>query len=884
MKVLIDGQKIEVAEKKTILDVARANGIYIPSLCDHQLLQPFSGCRLCLVEVKGRKGYVPACSTYTEDSLEVLTQTPEIQKLRRQILELILSEHPSACLICSEKEKCEEHKLTIRKVGEVTGCVLCSNNGRCALQAVVEALKIDRVNYPWLYRNFEVRRDDPFFDRDYNLCILCGRCVRICQEVRGASALAFVFRGTQAVVGTALDKRLIDSDCQFCGACLDVCPTGALVERIIRYEGLPDKKVETVCALCSLGCELNLEIKNGKILSSAPLESGAVNRGQACLKGRFLVRDLVNNQRRIQKPMIRKNHGLEEVGWDEVLSFVAQKLSKYNAKEIGLAASSQGTSEDIFVFHKFAKQGLKTENFLNPADSSPLSNYWHFAQDKCLEPHLNFKLEDIAQAKLLVVFGEDIAFSHPIIWIEMLKAIKKKAKLVILSSRKFCILRCAYLGLQIKPGSEHYLLGVLSRLLLESEEAEILSNIEGFEELKRGLQEINFSDPREACGVSEEELKTFANLLQKNKPAIFLFGQALSQVPWKERNLSSLWNLALLTQARVVPLDLEANSRAAFEISRLFHNRAQSNQSSKSNRRVEGLINQSRGSLTVNHMLQSLRDGSLKALFLAGPFPSLETKPEFLVIQDSYFNSHVKFADVVLPSTTFVETEGTSVNIEGRLQKFGKAVEPRGEARPDWWIISRLAQKMGFSGFHYKSASEVREEMNKTLPAFSGISLRNFEKDSAFFIHEDKKHEDGKEHSHKEDTNKALADKKDKNIKFIPIFQNYLPSKSCSEYPFLLQVEFSSDYYKSFVLGNEIKGVRIIRNPRWIKINPEDARALGLEDGEEVMVDSAFGELEGQVKITGTMPGGVLEATYVLGFSPEFLTLGIIPVKLKSKK
>jgi len=225
MKVIIDGKSIETDSKRTILDIARDNGISIPSLCDHPELIPFTGCRLCLVQIEGKRGFLPACSTEPEEGMKVKTQTPKLRRLRKQILELILSEHPNACLICQEKENCDEMKSTIRKVGEATGCVLCPNNGRCQLQDVVEEIGIERVHFPSVYKNLEVQRGDPFFDRNFNLCILCGRCVRICREVRGLSTLTFIQRGPETVVGTALDRSLRDSNCQFCGACVDVCPT-----------------------------------------------------------------------------------------------------------------------------------------------------------------------------------------------------------------------------------------------------------------------------------------------------------------------------------------------------------------------------------------------------------------------------------------------------------------------------------------------------------------------------------------------------------------------------------------------------------------------------------------------------------------------------------
>ncbi len=202
MKIFIDGKEIEAVEKKTILEVARTNQIPIPSLCDLPQLDPFTGCRLCLVQIKGKRGYLPACNTIVEDGMQVNTRTPRLRKLRKQILELILIEHPNACLICLEKENCDEYKSTIRKVGEVTGCVLCPNNNRCELQKVVQEIKLDKVSFSSNYRELEIKRNDPFFDRNYNLCILCGRCVRICHEVRGLSTLAFIRRGSETVVGT----------------------------------------------------------------------------------------------------------------------------------------------------------------------------------------------------------------------------------------------------------------------------------------------------------------------------------------------------------------------------------------------------------------------------------------------------------------------------------------------------------------------------------------------------------------------------------------------------------------------------------------------------------------------------------------------------------
>jgi len=302
MKLVLNGKEIEFEGRQTILHLARKNGVFIPSLCDHDRLTPFSGCRLCLVEIEGRRGFPPSCGTSAEEGMNIKTHTPQLKKLRQQILELILSEHPSSCLICSEKQECDDYKSTIRKVGETTGCVLCPNNGRCELQDVVETLEIESVPYPALYRDFEVKKKDPFSDRNYNLCILCGRCVRICHEVRGASAISFVHRGSNEAIGTVFDKTLVEAGCQFCGACVDTCPTGALTERALKYETLSEEESKTICPFCGIGCELDVDLKNGKILSTRPADGTSLNRGQACVKGRFILKDVVYTSKELKLP------------------------------------------------------------------------------------------------------------------------------------------------------------------------------------------------------------------------------------------------------------------------------------------------------------------------------------------------------------------------------------------------------------------------------------------------------------------------------------------------------------------------------------------------------------------------------------------------------
>lgn len=826
MKVIIDGKEFEAKARKTILDVARENGIYIPSLCDHPRLIPFSGCRLCLVEVKGRKGYVPACGTYIEKGMEVKTDTPELKKLRREIAELILSEHPNACLICSEKKNCDDYKSTIRKVGEATGCVLCSNNGRCDLQDVVEALKIDRIRFPSLYRNFEIKKSDPFFDRNYNLCILCGRCVRVCHELRGASTLSFVYRGPQTLVGTVLDKPLLEAGCQFCGACVDVCPTGSLTERAIRYEGSADEKAKTICPLCSIGCELEVELKNGRLLSSKPSESAAVNRGQACVKGRFLIRDVVYSSRRTLKPLVRRNRKLEEVSWEEALDFVAERLKTYKGKEIALVSSPQLTCEENYLFQKFSREVLKSENIDCAFHLSPLEIFEDMAGRAGLESDFNFKVEDISQARIIFLVNADLPLTHPIVWLEVLKAVKKGSSLVTLSPTELSLNRFSSVWLRIKPGIESIVFGFLSKILLEGQKDESLSQVQGFTSFQKSLEELNLTRIFEITGVKEEELRRTASFLGA-KPVAFLFGMGLSQYPWSSQNLASLWNLSLQTQAGLFPLASENNLRGALEVGKSFP----------------------RNGLNFNQIFQAACSGQVKALYLAGPFPELRNSSlDFLVVQDSYRNSNLEKADAVLPATTFAETEGTFINLEGRTQKFEKVVEPLGEAKPDWWIISELASRLGNKNFQHKSPATIFKEMSEFVPGIAQISCQKPGNNNEAFIQTEKK----------------------KSASFLPIKFSASNELRDKDHPFLLLLDYNLDYYRNLSLSQESKGLKAIRNPRWLKICAQDAADLGLKDGESITLESSSAKMKGILKVTESVPKGIITTSFLWSEDSDF--------------
>jgi len=697
MTLTIDGHAFAFEGCPTLLEVAKANGIFVPSLCEHPGLEPYAACRLCLVEVQGRKGFVPACSTAAEEGLVVRTSSPELLALRRGILELILAEHPHACLICSEKASCDDYKSTIRKTGEVTGCVLCPANGRCQLQQVVGAIGLEVVPFPSHRRPGEVRRDDPFIDRDNSLCILCGRCVRVCQEIRGASVLTFVSRGSRTVIGTALDRRLLDSGCQFCGACIDVCPTGSLTERAVRYESPAETESKVVCPLCGQGCGLLVRSREGRIRGAAPDPESPVNRGQACVRGRFLVSAAAHHPHRLLKPMIRDNGALREATWDEALEAAAARLAGFGPGEVDVAASADSSCEDLFVLHRFASETLKARSVSGPWTDSASARLKEAG--RAFSP--NFRLSDIGRAGTILLLGENLPLTQPLVHLEIVRALRKGGAVVSVGPAESPYSPSGAVGFGVPDGKGGLLVSALTASLLESPDPQA-ARIPGFEDFRASFGDFDLAKALRALGIPKARLFEIARLLSGVKPLAILFGTAFLESGGGRDGLMGLADLALLAGGRLIALDGGANSRGGLAIATAFTDRSP---------KADG------------------RSGTgaakaARALYIAGP--STKVRPgeaEFVIFQGSYLDEQAAAADVLLPETTAFEASGTTVNVEGRIQVSGAAIGPSGGARQGWSILSQLAAKIDPPGFVYESAEEIRADLARAVPAFKALGL-----------------------------------------------------------------------------------------------------------------------------------------------------------------
>jgi len=379
MKLTINNKKIEIGKPATLLEVAEQNNIHIPSLCAHPELTPHGGCRLCIVEIQDRKGYPTSCTTMAEEGMVVRTDTHILQKMREELVQLILSEHPAGCLLCEDVESCSNFQGTIRKVGVTTGCRWCPKDQDCEFQKIVEEFEIKGLTLPGLYRNIEVEKYDPFFDRDYNLCIYCDRCVRICNEYRKSSVLSLKQRGNKTIIGPAFKDTHIDAQCEFCGACVSVCPTGALSEKSRKWWGLPEKYEASICPICSLNCEIQVLTSNHKIVGSLPPGKPHESGGELCVKGRFCLSELLNRTERILEPQYKFEEGYGIVSWDLAIEKTVEILQQTKPKRAAMFLSPSLSLEEVSKAKYLAENILKTKDITSSVVDENLFAYMRLA-------------------------------------------------------------------------------------------------------------------------------------------------------------------------------------------------------------------------------------------------------------------------------------------------------------------------------------------------------------------------------------------------------------------------------------------------------------------------------------------------------------------------
>jgi predicted molibdopterin-dependent oxidoreductase YjgC len=679
---LIDGEPVRVRSGLTVLDAARRAGIYIPTLCYLERLKAYGGCRLCVVEIKGKKGYPTACTTPLEPGMEITTKTRAIQSLRRSVLELTLSEHPYTCLVCGDRKECGEFMHTTRKAGTITGCNFCTSNGDCELQDLIDYLDLSDVRYPIAYRGIKPDRENPFYDLDYNLCILCGRCVRVCNEERNSNVLAFVQRGNSTIVGTAFGDSQTDAGCEFCGACIDVCPTGSISGKMGKWAGMPDRSTETTCTLCSVGCTMNVNTRGTRVVNIGPKMGDRTNPHQLCIRGKFLLGDLTHHPSRITVPMIRRKDKWIEVSWDEAIGYTSAKLEKHRGKAFGMLCSEQDSLEENHSLQAFCRRVMKSENI----------DLVSVSYDKGLLDLIDSLLSrssrnaDPEKADTLLLLGTDASITHPLLEKRIRKAYNNGTRVLYINNVPTRTSLFSDHRIIFGKGKESLTLYVLVSMLAQKT---IPGLPAGFAEQ---LSDAALAKALKSCTVPKGDLEALVSSLEASRNLCVVAGGSFTKDNTAGETIKALGNILLLKNGKsrcgIILPEFEGNAYG----SRLIG--------------VDPGVG-----LPRDEMIANIGREGISALLVAGDIPPVHNikKLKFLVQLNMFRTGVTEFADVFLPVTGLLENDGHFLSLDGKIKKVRRAVPPPGNARTIPSIISALAAGMGQSGLTVKPASIWKE-------------------------------------------------------------------------------------------------------------------------------------------------------------------------------
>ncbi len=863
----IDGETVTVPEGTSVLRAAAEAGINIPKLCATDSQEPFGSCRLCLVEIEGAKGLPASCTTEVREGMVVTTQSKRLADVRRNVMELYISDHPLDCLTCP-------------------------TNGDCELQDMAGAVGLREVRYGYDGANhFGAQKDtsNPYFTFDPTKCIVCSRCVRACEEVQGTFALTIQGRGFDSKVAASQDQPFLDSECVSCGACVQACPTATLTENSLIDLGTPEHYVITTCAYCGVGCSFRAEMKGQQVVRMIPNKDGHANHGHSCVKGRFAF-GYATHKDRITKPMIRNSihEPWKEVSWEEAISFTAKKFkeiqAKYGVGAIGGITSSRCTNEETYLVQKLVRAAFGNNNV------DTCARVCHSPTGYGLKTTLGESagtqaFDSVMKADVIMVIGANPPDAHPVFASQMKRRIRQGAKLIVVDPRATDLVRSPHIEadyhLALRPGTNVAVLNAMAHVILKEgleDKAfiEARCDLEAYRDWREFiLEERNSPEAVEAeSGVPAEKIRGAARLYASAPNAAIYYGLGVSEHSQGSTAVMAIANLAMCTGnlgregVGVNPLRGQNNVQGSCDMGSFPHELPGYRHVSDPN--VRRLFEQDWGvkiqpepGMRIPNMFDAAIAGTFKGLYVQGedvaqsdPDTTHVTKAlsslECMVVQDLFLNETAKFAHVFLPGSSFLEKNGTFTNAERRISPVRKVMEPLA-GYEDWEITQLLSNALGYP-MNYSHPSEIMDEIARLTPTFAGVSYEKLERLGSIQWPCNEKAEEGTPTMHVEEfvRGKGLF----RVTPYVPTDERTTPM-----YPLLLTTGRILSQYN---VGAQ---TRRTANVHWhdedvLEIHPHDAEQRGIQTGDWVGLKSRAGETVLRAVITERVMPGVVYTTF----------------------
>ncbi len=865
VNLTIDGKPIQAPEGANLLQTALDNGIRIPFLCYHRKLSPTGACRMCVTRIKGQKGLVMACTVQVEEGMEVTAFDDELESARKRTLEYLLAEH-------------NEHY---------------DGTYYDEFWYWIQHYDLDipeNRHYPNIYRQMHYPVDDtsPILSYNASKCIKCFRCIKACDEVQGKNVLSFSQRGIASYIVAGID-HWDDSECDGCGECVQLCPTGALVEKPHREEinlERVEKTVRTTCPYCGVGCQLLLYVQNGKIVRADGVEGIPPNDGRLCVKGRFGY-DYVAHPDRLTHPLIKKNGTFEKASWDEALDLIARKFSeirkRYGTQALGGYGSAKCTNEDNYLFQKFIRIAFGNNNLDYCTRLCHASTVTAMLKSLGSGAGSN-SIEDFAQTDCLFITGNNMIETHPVTATFVKNGQYKGTRVIVCDPKWTKMVNYADIWLQPKLGTDVALLNGMIRVIIEEGliGRDFICNwvdggMEAFEKLREKVSGYTPEETERITGVSPDKFMEAARIYARSATAMIATGMGLSQQQVGTNMVFSLINMMLITgqvgkeHAGIDPPRGQNNVQGVTDIGVSPINfPGYIPVGNQDNRRklaqlwdvpFEDLPD--KPGLTTVEIMNAAYDGQIKGMYIMGENPMM-TDPnlnhtgeslqslEFLVVQDIFHTETTPYADVILPAASFAEKEGTFVNSDRRVLRVRKAVEKPGLAQEDWRIVDQIARRMGYNVGQYENARDIFEEIRQATPILAGVTYDRIEHEGLQWPCPDT--------SHPGTPTLFLEGFKTSNGLGILNPVDYTPQTepASPEYPYVLNTGRMLYQYHTSTMSRRNKALSDFANESYVLMHPGDVRANGFRDGDRIRLSNPRGQLQTTVRSSQQVKPGEL--------------------------